>query len=985
VTKDKGEPPLARIYDWMLRRRLLREPQWGQPSFAQRLLRIRLLSALSLALPALVLCAWYALIALSAHEGHQAELNVREPLTAAIFHLHLHDRLVRDWQRLVMPEPQRKSLLPTLGLALDADKLDALDRRLPPDDGLAYYVDGLLIRNNRAHEVQVRYRGGKYWHYRHPQKSWKVRAKDGKSIGGYETFSLINTPEAIPFEEDIILDIAREQGLLTPEYFPMRLLLNKDYMGVYFFEAQPDAGLLRRAGRAPGSVYSGSEAPIDPETGVSTLFRSADHFSKVAQGIHQQLGERNELNALVRAVNDSTPAEFTGYATRHLDLDKFATFDALDVTFGCNQHDFADNHKLYFDPYRDKFEPIAWNFRGCKHAPEFNRTENPLLLRMKQVPGYLTRRNRIVYRLLRGTAAPEALRERMHTFLDKLQPDQARDPYWDANQLLPAMGPYYAQLLRPLDRELEEVVIETRLYDLHKRNHFLVGRLENQVPSARFQPFSPPVGNDQKPTDRGVSVGALDVVVSGETGFRLVRVEPRWAAECRPEYWQLFADTTLDDRLEPGSDDILGDGKIRASFAEPSLDLDPGVRFEARRVHATRGGIRAVRDARRYRMFLRAPGCGLAGATLDFENLVTGARTRAIAAQGLSDALPTGNACAERYREEPGYVSPHPWCLPAARAELINLGPGAMDIRHTTVFHAHQSVVIAPGTTLRMGGGASLVFYGHLDASGTAELPIRIEPAEQVWGGVVLQGQATQDSRLSHVTFVGGSHPSPEGALWRGVVNIHDSRRVMVDHCAVESPRAEVGFHIASVQDLDWHHSRISNTSGNAIELMYSTAALDHLTVTNSGRGALVCSGSRAVLQNSRIVGAGDCAVSAGQVATLTVRDSLIANAECGLHAHEAATIEQERVLLYRDALGARLESNSDGFPTKAHLKGALLYAVECKVPFEGEPKRQKSEQQVITQVAGADLELLRTQVLQIQSWGALDQSIAGLITGAVR
>ncbi len=447
-------------------------------------MRIRFPSALLLSLPALLLCAWYTLAAFLAYFGHRAEVNVNEPLTVRLFQLHLHDKLTQDWHRLIMPEPQHKLTLPTYGLVVRNEKLDQLASRMSPDDGAADYVEGQLVKGSRALDVQVRYQGGKHWHYSHPQYSWKVRVKDGKVFDGLNTFNFINSPDAIPFEEEIILDIARELGLVTPDFFPFRLLLNKFYMGVYFFEAQPDEGLLRQAQRPQGSIYSGGEAPIDAKTGNSSLFKSAEYFTKVVQGIHQQLGQRLDLEALIEAINDSSMQKFANYAERHLDLDKFAKLDALDVVFGCDQHDFGENHQLYFDPYRDRFEPIAWNYQGCKHEREFNRTENPLLLRLKLLPDYLTQRNRIVYELLHKTGSPESIRRRALALLDKLEPDQARDPYWDAYHLLPDINPYYSLLLRPVSRRLQNIATETRLFELGARNRYLTDALEEKDWSA---------------------------------------------------------------------------------------------------------------------------------------------------------------------------------------------------------------------------------------------------------------------------------------------------------------------------------------------------------------------------------------------------------------------------------------------------------------------------------------------------------------------
>jgi hypothetical protein len=985
VTEERRVNLPNRVYDWILRRRLIRGPQWGQSGFAQRLLRMRLLSAVVLSLPALVLCVWYSLSALAAHVTQVKESKVREPLTVSLFQLHLHDRLVRDWQRLIMPEPRRKSPLPTYGLALTGEKLDWLDKHLPPDDEPSNHVDGLLIRNSRKHDIQVRYLGGKFWHYQHAQKSWKVRVKDGRSVDGFETFNFINPPEAVPFEEDIVLEIAREQGLLTPEYFPFRLLLNKAYMGVYFFEAQPDEGLPRRESRPAGSIYSSSEAPIDPATGVNTLFRSAEYFTKLSQGIQQQLGERKELEALIQILNKGTPGQFAQYANQHLDVEKFAIFDALDVAFGCNQHDFGGNHKLFYDPYRDRFEPIAWNFRGCKHDTEFNRTENPLLLRLKQLPSYLTRRNRVVYQLLRGGGSPESLRERTRKLIDELQADQLRNPHWDASQLLPAMSPYYSQLLRPMNRSLQDIATETRIYELERRKQFLTGELTREAVRASI--LSPLVnaaatkGSTLQPR----KIAALDVVTSGESGYRIARVEPHWAADCRPQSWQLFADTKLNDHLDLDDDLSIGKAEAAAVVVQLNLEVYPGVRFEPRPVDPSRGKIRSVTEPRRYRLFLQADACELTGATLDLENLVTAQALRIVAAV---DTRPTAKvsmpACDDKYQEEPGYSSPHPWCLNSAKAKIISLGPGVVQIRDTRTFAANQSVVIVPGTTLRMSENASLLFYGHLDAVGTPEQPIRLEPIRQSWGGIALQGPATRGSHLSHVTFSRGTHPDFTRALWPGVLNIQDTARITVDHCQlIESPLASVGLHVASTQELNLQNSRVSDISGDAIQLKYSTATLDHLIVFKSGRDGLVVTGSQAVLRNGQILTAQGNSISVGQVATLSLQDSLLADAACGMYVHEAATLEQSRVLLYDNQVGARLDPSDDKYPGKARLKGDVLYAVKCKMPFQVEGKHHKTlDKEVVRELAQPELEPLRVQVLQLPSWDALDKAVASGLNG---
>jgi hypothetical protein len=944
---------------------------------------MRLPFAMVLALPAIVLCAWYTLIALMAHLSHQAELKVREPLTLSLFHLHLHDRLMRDWRRFIMPEPQRDSALPTYGLALASGELDKLDKRLPPDDGVAYYVDGLLIANDRAHEVQARYRGGRYWHPKHPQKSWKIRVKGENSVNGFQTFSLINTAEPVPFEEDVILEIAREQGLLSPEYFPFRLLLNKSYMGVYFFEAQPDGDLLRRQRRAPGSVYSGSDAPIDQRTGVSTLFESADHFTQVSQGLHQQLGERRDLEAFIVAIKQGTASEFVQYADKHLALDKFALFDALDVVFGCNQHDYADNHKLYYDPYSSRFEPIAWNFRGCKHELEFNRTENPWLLRLKQVPGYLARRNRLVYQLLKGAASSESLHKRTHDLLDRLQPDQARDPYWDAHQLLPGMSPYYAQLRRPLNRALQDIAVETRLHELHKRGQFLSQTLEREAIVAHVGKRAPEVRQERAASETHAT--ALDVVAGGESGYRITRLQPSWSPGCTPGTWQIYADTELDDRFEPELDRLLATQRESVP-AQLTVEVYPGVRFESRPTHPARGSIRAVPQERRYRFYIRAQACEAIGAALQVENLATARRSAITTVDGRQTVEATSNSpCEQTYRPEAGYSSPHPWCIRQHSKDVVYLGPGVVEVARTRVFESNQVVVIHAGTTLRMSENASLIAYGRLEARGTLESPIRVEPSAKSWGGIALQGPATAGSYLNHVTIVQGSHPASATVVWPGTLNVHDSTNVGLVDCRLQSNvGVNVAVHVADTQRFEMRNCTIRDTTGNALEVKYSTATLEALAVVNVGGDALVVTGADTRLVNSRLVAARGAAISIGQMASLGAKDSLIARAARGIHVREGSILEQDAVLLYDDEVGVRLEPNDDGFPNKARINGDVFYAARCKTPVQTVGKRRKSQERVVTDPAQAALEVLRAQVLHLPSWNALDKSIAGLISGAV-
>jgi len=178
-------------------------------------------------------------------------------------------------------------------------------------------------------EVRIRYRGSKSWHWLGPQKSMKVRLDSGDLIDGTRIFNLVNDPTPFGLEEQIILDVSRELGLLTPEYKAVRLRLNNNDMGVYRYAAQPVEGLLRRGRRMPGALYSGDTDVIDSTLLVGSLFFAREGWKQVAE----QSGEKGKnfgpLDELLGAVQGASFLEFAEYADRSIDLYRYAMFDAL--------------------------------------------------------------------------------------------------------------------------------------------------------------------------------------------------------------------------------------------------------------------------------------------------------------------------------------------------------------------------------------------------------------------------------------------------------------------------------------------------------------------------------------------------------------------------------------------------------------------------------------------------------------------------------
>ncbi len=960
----------------------LRERALGRGSMLARLYRMRFNSALVIVLPVIFLCGWYAAAAVSSHLRYAAASGIEQPLTAEIYHIHLHDRLTQDLRRLTMPEPPGDSPLPTYSLVIGNAQLDVLEHNLPPDEGSASYVKAYLKKGRQIHEVRVRYRGTKHWHWGYPQKSWKVRTRTGKFVDGLDTFTFLNTAEPLPVDEQIVMDLAREQGLLTPATFPFRLQLNNAYMGVYIFSAQPDEGLLRNARRMPGSIYSGNGGPVDPATGVSALWKDARHWKKLASRHPDRAGDFSELEALLDVVNAGTQKQFAAFARDHLDVEKFALFDALDVVFGSNQHDFGSNHKLYFDPYRGRFEPIAWNFRGWKHRKQLNRTENPLLVRLKDLPRYVTIRNGIVHDLLEDACSPGAVRKRAGDLLEMLHRDQASDPYWDAYQLFPQVSGYHRQMVRPMTFERQDVILESRMSMYGIRALFIQDELDDVTFEADLVWEPPPAPlPEAEGIDTGVPPGPpvpafLEVVVDGRAGIGLETMKASWDAGCKPGFVQIYADTNLDGTLDPHADRALTPQLHPDAPAELDVDVFPGsVLRERKKVHPTRGAVRAKPEARRYRFFFRTDGCGPRSVEILGRNLVT-AEAIVLTAPRSPDpgGLPAASCDEAAYAMDGSHSSLHPWCLEDVDQEEIHLGPGILHVAGTRVFGPGQRVVIEPATTLVMAEGASLVFRAKVRAEGLPGAPIVFVPERETWGGIALQGPGTAGSRLAHVHVVGGTAPAWHMVSFPGMVDVHDTRDVVIrDSTFGGNSRSDEVLHAAFTTDLSIERCTFTHAFSDAVDLEFCTGGLDGLRVVGTGDECVDLMGSKVKIKDSILVDCGASGISAGEETELEVKRTLVAGALRGLLVKNASSARLEKVLLYRLGTALLVEPVSDRYAGKSVVKAKKLHVVGCGKTSTVKGGKLKGVGKIVETLGAGSLKKLRRKVLGLDDWSGLD------------
>ena len=875
-------------------------PYWGALSLA------------AVSLPLLLLLAWYAGSAWVRFDRYRRASGAKITLNAELLQLFMHDEMHRHIRRFSLaPSP---GTLDSVELSIPADGMQALE-----DDarssGKRRYVKAFLRRSGQTHKVRIRLQGRRHWHHIGVQKSLKVRAEKGDLIDGLRTFNLVNDVTPFGLEEKLVLDVAEALDLLTPTYEPVRVRMNNTDAGVYWLVGTPDEGLLRRAGRMPGSMYSGRfDRPCDPAAPGPRADKPCG-FAKLAA---RDAGEREdfaEIFDLHRALRDGT---FKTYAPEYLDLDRFARFEALDVVFGGDQHDEGSSFKIYFDPYRGRFEPVAMDFRAFRHDNRVNLASNLLQRELQLIPEYMRLRNRWIHRLATGLGSPAQVRERVEAWFAKLRPELETDPYWDAYKLLPKASKFHRLMVRPMTIGRWLLASRAELETHSQRSRFLVDKLESaQLElSAHF----------------GAGGPKLDARASGLASFQIVAISADGGQRCEVS---------------------RGDGPW----------LNPIVEAKARPGQDATGAKRTIVVPTRRTLDLDCRGATAGVLSVTAENVVTG-RVRRMRVPILAAAPPAGVPPARTATVA---------ASPAAALELISLGPGLVRYDRDVTFGSGSRVTVHAGTTVQLGAGASIAFEGGLQANGTAHAPIRFERAapDAPFGGVMLIGPDTRGARLSYVRFWGGTHPTGTKRYTPGFLNIYDTSDIQLSNVWFEGiTGAEDVLHATYVDGLDVSDLSIVDAPTDAIDLEMVTGTLRGLRVSGAGDECLDLMGAALTVTDSVLAGCTNNAVSAGEESKISLDSVLIAGSKVGVLAKNASQALVTRSLIFDGKQALRTNKKDVHYTKPSRIEAEALFVHEV----DDLVKRGRGTTIVLfrsTRGLPDDDQLLplRRDVLQIDAW----------------
>jgi len=264
--------------------------------------------------------------------------------------------------------------------------------------------------------------------------------------------------------------------------------------------------------------------------------------------------------------------------------------------------------------------------------------------------------------------------------------------------------------------------------------------------------------------------------------------------------------------------------------------------------------------------------------------------------------------------------------------------------------------------------------------AGDVNQPITVEGISgQSWGGIALQGPSTAGSSLEHVHVSGGTAPKWRLIPYPGMFNVHNTENITIRQCRFDNNQnSDDMFHAAYVQNLNVEDVYIEKAFSDAWDLEFTQGVMKRVHVFDSQDEAIDLMTSEIYISDSILVGSGGNGISAGENSQLTVRGSLLAKAKVGLLAKNASAVDISNSLLYGNRTGLEVYKRTVRYAGESRIQADVLFIVKSDKILKRKTQAThgldlRRLQSRLPRQGSGELENLRNNVLELESWSELD------------
>ncbi len=761
-------------------------------------------------------------------------------------------RLERKWNNLVLADGlQAEDDLPQIHLMINRANEGQLNSNLPRS-GRAYKEGFLLYPGGGMGEVDLRYRGDFAWHWATEKKSWRVKTPKNAMWNNMRKFNMV-VPKGMAMLEDTLGHwLAGEMGLIAPRSGLTELVVNGKGRGLHTMVEQLEELVLRRNGRMPGDIFAGELIGRDSHVGLANIvFDHPGLWGKASINNHFDPDENAALVRLCELLNSPATEERHTELRSLLDVEAFGRFAAFRVLTQSKHFDRTHNWRLYYDPWKNRFEPVVWDtvpwHKDWMPRPDGQPFLEPLFCRLDDVLAQDHQYRIAMDRSLRNffeSGLRDQLMQRFDGIVETMSEALDRDP------VLTFKLRYVTPLaVRIYQRELRAGM--NKLFDALRWAHV------DEPPLLRGSSLS-----------KGSDFASWRLGLYGRRPIEGIRIELEEPIEFRPLVSLRYEVDGVTRSL-----DVSPYCKVNGKVVEIDCPLLGSLIYQANpdsKSFADRGTM-AIRVGT-FDITLRSS----TGASISVIRIAAlFGEDRAKDIEVLAD-LPV-----YPFEREFGIViEPQP-----VRSEIWE---GAKIITGKQTLQRH--VIIREGTAILMEPGASLIFEGGLIAEGSAEHPIIVQRRnlkDAAWGTFALRGPRADDSILRHVQFAGGSGWKRPIAEYSSMFSIHWVQGVRVENCTFSDSSIVDDMVHGVYSGVEFIGCKFYRSFSDALDMDISDVLVDGCLFEGSGNDAVDLMTARAVVIGSVFRNNKDKGISIGENSYLLAIDNLFDSCEIALQSKD--------------------------------------------------------------------------------------------------
>ena len=801
---------------------------------------------------------------------YKYHVNFRAEINKKFFLFLLKNEIKKDYVKLISPKLKKNdSKLDSFNITIKPEHIKNLNSNLPNSGRDKYYPAYLRINNQKTQKIKIRYRGDNPFHWFYEKKSLRILLKKNNLYKMERKLNIVNPSFSLSFADVANYQVSRELGLISPNFYPVILFVNGEYMGVYNYLSQTDESLLRKHKKMPGSIYSGEpdrelsyavinengkalvkhdgkyiglfnynpkelgikkfkkipgnfySNEIDPKKNYEVfdkktgIWTRPNLWPKMSSRNFEQKNNRDDINFFLNSINKSSKEEFYKFFNRYINKESFYNFTALDRITGAFHHDIIHNHRWYFDPYKGKFEPIQWDLRYWSDHQKLKDVNNyPLLQNVNFNPILAYELDKVTYKLYQENVMERLLdvyKKSLNKVENELKADKFKKHDFNYNfekQPIAYSSPIaYQDYLNAFEYNKNEII---------KRKQIVLKILDSTDIKFELGPIS-----DKKSYLKFFVSSNSPVIVD-------------------------FTKLDIDIKRYFENKEIELNKKIEILY--PGRQIKDRINFFA---STWRGDKEIFNEIQVYKYILNSPENEIDLNQINYSNAVTGKK---VVPEKIANKLNIKSS------------SIHPWKIALPETQNIIL-ENIVYVSKDIEYHENETVTIKPGTTFVMDSGVSIIFYGKVNAVGTKNNHIKFLPkdTDKPWGSIILHGKSTNGSKFKFVDFEGGSLTTKNLVNYTAQFNIHDNDNFVVENCTFKNNLiGDDNMHVAYSEGVIMN-SFFYNSHADALDIDISKVRIKDNVFNVSGNDGIDLMTSDVNIVNNVISKSGDKGISIGE------------------------------------------------------------------------------------------------------------------------